>query len=222
MPGVDYSSKTSLELGTVQGPTPAPALVQAPLPLECSKPGCNYSTPAGCPTWPDVIKLLELHTKQAHSTAEESQEQQLVRPRLDVGASQHDWGYFLAEWERYKRLSQLGGQETKDELWACASKELASQCEAAGAGQKTSEKKLLGLLKRYSITSVAIVDCDTEGEQAAGLETDGESDNICAFLAAKVCRGIYCTLMGSLVILAILSVVAIVEGVVGQLGLQSK
>merc|ERR1711971_640405 len=77
-------------------------------------------------------------------------------------------------------------------------------------------------VKRYSITSVAIVDCDTEGEQAAGLETDGESDNICAFLAAKVCRGIYCTLMGSLVILAILSVVAIVEGVVGQLGLQSK
>ena len=35
-------------------------------PLIYSKSGCEWATPSACPTWDNMINLLELHTAEQH------------------------------------------------------------------------------------------------------------------------------------------------------------
>ena len=40
--------------------------VAPPTPLECFVADCYYSTPPGIPTWSDIIKVLEIHSRTEH------------------------------------------------------------------------------------------------------------------------------------------------------------
>ena len=130
-----------------------------PEPLVCGAEGCQYSTPAHCPTWEQVIKVMELHVRQAHPGPGQQQgpavggskQEKLPRPNLEAGISDADWNFFTAQWERYKRSTKLMGQDAIDQLWACASQELSRQCHNAGASKDINEKDLLDLLRLYSI-----------------------------------------------------------------------
>ena len=108
-----------------------------PEPLVCGVEGCQYSTPSNCPTWDNMIKLMELHVRQAHPAPGPGQpgpagggskQERLPRPTLEAGISDADWSFFVSQWERYKRSTKIMGQDAIDQLWACASEELSRQC----------------------------------------------------------------------------------------------
>ena len=81
----------------------------------------------------------------------------------------------MSQWERYKRSTKLVGQDSIDQLWACASDELSRQCHDAGANQDTTEKDLLDLLKQCSsraqnklVNVVEFLNLSQEGEEPVG------------------------------------------------------
>ena len=100
-----------------------------PEPITCGAAGCDYSTPPTCPTWDQILKVMELHTRQAHPDPGQQQvpagggskQERLPRPSLEAGISEADWTFFVSQWERYKRSTKLVGQDSIDQLWACAS-----------------------------------------------------------------------------------------------------
>ena len=127
-----------------------------PEPLVCGAEGCRYRTPDNCPNWDSLIKVMELHVKQAHpgpgqQVVGSSKQEKLPRPTLEAGISDADWSFFVSQWERYKRSTKILGQEAIDQLWACASEELSRQCHDAGVNKDTSEKDLLDMLRLCSI-----------------------------------------------------------------------
>ena len=129
-----------------------------PEPLVCGAEGCQYRTPDNCPTWDNMIKVMELHVRQVHpgpgqqvSGGGSSKQEKLPRPTLETGISDADWSFFVSQWERYKRSTKILGQEAVDQLWACASEELSRQCHDAGVNKDTSEKDLLAMLELCSI-----------------------------------------------------------------------
>ena len=131
-----------------------------PEPLECGAAECRYKTPESCPTWDQMIKVMDLHVRQAHTSPGQQQQGQsgsggrqerLPRPVLESGIREADWSFFISQWERYKRSTKVANQNTIDQLWACASEELARQCHDAGATKDITEEKLLALLKQCSI-----------------------------------------------------------------------
>ena len=132
-----------------------------PEPLVCAAEGCQYSTPPNIPTWDQLIKVMELHVRQAHPGPGQqgpvvggntgSKQEKLPRPSLEAGISDADWSFFVSQWDRYKRSTKILGQEAIDQLWACASEELSRQCHDAGVDKDTSEKDLLAMLRLCSI-----------------------------------------------------------------------
>ena len=86
-----------------------------------------------------LYKDLDLHTCYGHPKAQPqaaavqagggaaggSKPEKLPRPQIGEGASQSVWMYFQSGWDRYKRSTRLEGQKPIDQLWACASDELA-------------------------------------------------------------------------------------------------
>ena len=125
-----------------------------PSPLVCAAAGCEYSTPPTVPNWEQLIKVMDLHVRQAHSAGQQgpgSKQEKLPRPTLEAGISDADWNFFVSQWERYKRSTKITGQNAIDQLWACASEELSRQCHDAGVTKDTSEKDLLDMFRLCSI-----------------------------------------------------------------------
>ena len=107
-----------------------------------------------------MIKVMDLHVRQAHPSPGQQQQGQpgfggrqerLPRPVLESGIREADWSFFVSQWERYKRSTKVANQDAIDQLWACASEELARQCHDAGATKDITEDQLLALFKQCSI-----------------------------------------------------------------------
>ena len=171
---------------------------------KCVKRDCEWQTPLNCPTWDQVKHFMDLHVQAEHpqprTTANAGNKApKLPRPTLAEEISEGDWNFFLEQWKRYKRATNLSVEDVTDELWACLSDDLARQCFDHGANMTTTtEKDLLALLKVYSIRSqnrlVSIV-------EYLNL-TQRENENITKFIArvrgcAKVCNfQVKCTAAG--------------------------
>ena len=175
-----------------------------PAQQKCVAGDCDWQTPLNCPTWDQVKHFMEMHVQAAHAqpraTANAGNKApKLPRPTLAEEISEGDWNFFLEQWKRYKRATNLSVEDVTDELWACLSDDLARQCFDHGANMTTTtEKDLLALLKAQSIKSqnrlVNIV-------QYLNLE-QRENESITKFIArvrggAKVCNfQVKCTAAG--------------------------
>ena len=80
----------------------------APIPLQCSKVGCEFSTPANCPDWEKMVKLLELHTAAEHGpvptqvrSAPGPKLETLPRPNFTLDMTQADWSFKESQWQVY-------------------------------------------------------------------------------------------------------------------------
>ena len=147
---------------------------------------------------------MEMHVQTAHAqprvTANAGNKApKLPRPTLAEEISEGDWNFFLEQWKRYKRATNLSVEDVTDELWACLSDELARQCFDHGANMTTTtEKDLLALLKAQSIKAqnrlVNIVEYLNLKQK--------ENENITKFIArvrgcANVCNfSVKCTAAG--------------------------
>ena len=114
-------------------PPPAPPPAMAPPdPQACSAAGCGWSTPAGLPHFEQIIQLMTLHTTQAHPALQggggdrrpTTKVDKRPRPEISMEMTEHDWRFFLSEWQDYKRATGIAEQDLLDELWSCMTPEL--------------------------------------------------------------------------------------------------
>ena len=97
----------------------------------CTAPGCDFETPLNIPTWELVIQCLTNHTQVAHAVQpiQQPRDQGVLsarpkpapvqRPEIDLGTTESEWNFFIAEFDRYKRTTGITGQTVLDELWHC-------------------------------------------------------------------------------------------------------
>ena len=107
-------------------PRGAPA--QALEPLVCDADGCGYSTPEGAQDFVAILTCFSLHTQQAHSVQAPGNigEGPVARPTCKVDKrawpsvasemSEHDWRFFLSEWQDYKRATRILRQNMLDQM----------------------------------------------------------------------------------------------------------
>ena len=96
--------------------------------------------------------LGEMNNQARQPTPQSSvKAENLSRPILGEEITEVDWGFFLSEWSRYKRSTGLTGQNTMDQLWACAGDSLKKSFHQSGATEATTEEQLLEFMKKLSI-----------------------------------------------------------------------
>ena len=102
---------------------------------------------------PETAAALGEMNNQARPPAPQSgvKAENLSRPILGEEITEVDWGFFLSEWSRYKRSTGLTGQNTMDQLWACAADSLKKSCHQSGASDAATEEELLEFMKKLSI-----------------------------------------------------------------------
>ena len=134
-----------------------------PQPKECPVPGCVYTTPTALSTYDLVYRDIELHTQYAHSDIRPApptaggasnsglKADKLPRPNISEGATDSDWIYFSAQWERYKRSTSLNGQAAVDQLWACCGETLARAVYDSGVDSYTDEAKLSDAIRKLAV-----------------------------------------------------------------------
>ena len=136
-----------------------------PAPLSCEVEGCRYTTRQGLNSFDQHFNQLRLHLAMAHpdinsaldnsavsvTSSNSSRAEKLPRPNIAEDINETDWNYFEESWSRYKRSTGLEGQNIIDQLWACASQNLAKACYESGATSTTTEEELLKIMKKLSI-----------------------------------------------------------------------
>ena len=138
-----------------------------PAPVSCSVEGCAYVTPANVPTWDIIRDLLQMHSTSVHAPVAaapaEGGHQGPVRPKpapvsrpeIDLGATEHDWRFFKAEFDRYKRSTGISGTTILDELWHCQAKPLRSLMQAeASIATLNTEDLLLEQIKSLAVVTL--------------------------------------------------------------------
>ena len=82
----------------------------APPPQRCSKPGCDWVTPDGCPTWDLISNFMTNHTNSNHAIAApptttpnqpQPKLQTLPRPEFTLGMSEAAWDFVKSKWDAY-------------------------------------------------------------------------------------------------------------------------
>ena len=58
-----------------------------PEPLVCGATGCQYSTPESCPTWDQMIKVMDLHVRQAQGNSSRDNQGLVTDERDSLGLS---------------------------------------------------------------------------------------------------------------------------------------
>ena len=96
-----------------------------PPPIECSAPGCRYSTPENLPTIADTVTLITLHTQQAHpapvpqvaapapAPAAAPKLERLPRPTFSLNMTESKWNFTVLSWESYIGQSPHAPEATK-------------------------------------------------------------------------------------------------------------
>ena len=127
-----------------------------PIPMDCSNPDCEYSTPGNIPSFELILKALELHVRTAHSEYSgkaSNKVEKLKRPIITVNMSESDWTFYEHKWTRYRRQAALTGQNLLDELWACLDGEIERLAFQAGIAS-TDASDLMKQIKALAVTSI--------------------------------------------------------------------
>ena len=94
----------------------------APPPIQCSAPGCNYSTPGNLPTIADTVTLITLHTQQAHpapvpqaahAPVATPKLERLPRPTFTLNMTESKWNFTVLSWNSYIGQSPQAPETTK-------------------------------------------------------------------------------------------------------------
>ena len=134
-----------------------------PTPVTCSVEGCGYITPQTVPTWDLLRDMLKLHVDSVHCGGQDRAGPATVRPKpapvsrpeIDLGASEHEWKFFKAEFDRYKRTTGIVGTTVLDELWHCQAKNLRTLMQAETAvSDLDTEQKLLEKIKSLAVVTL--------------------------------------------------------------------
>ena len=135
--------------------------------MTCSAVGCGYSTPEGVPDFTAQLTCLSLHTQQAHpaQVAEgvapgpaahpTCKVDKRARPSVASEMSEHDWRFFLSEWQDYKRATGISGQNMLNELWSCMVPDLKRLAFDQGGKELLNTEALM--LARLKLLAVSVL-----------------------------------------------------------------
>ena len=136
-----------------------------PAPLDCTKAECDWKTPANCPDWDKMIKMLELHIVAQHggqnSTSASSAAnlapklEKLPRPSFQLEMSQAEWAFKKSQWDAY--ISQTPVSETVkvQQLRAACEDDLMRRVYDAGdLSSMNTESLLLDQIKKIAVRVV--------------------------------------------------------------------
>ena len=90
----------------------APPGGDPPEPQQCSRPDCEYTTPAGAPTWELTLGFLTQHIAAAHpapaatvnplgAAPHSSKLEKLHRPSFSLAMSEGQWEFLSVQWKAY-------------------------------------------------------------------------------------------------------------------------
>ena len=67
--------------------------------------------------------------------------------------SEHDWRFFLSEWEDYKRATGVSGQHMLDELWSCMTPDIRRLAfDQGGKANLDTEEKMVMMIKALAVS----------------------------------------------------------------------
>jgi hypothetical protein len=69
--------------------------------------------------------------------------EKIARPRISEGSDDIAWETFLKQFERYKRVTGIEGQQAVDQLWYCMSEALEDAVTQDGAQVNITEAELM-------------------------------------------------------------------------------
>ena len=124
--------------------------------IGCSWPDCDYRTEdigAG-----HAVQLLSLHAethRQANLTPVTAPpvREKVRRPTIDSGSTLEKWNFFLARWQRYKKMSGISEDDVSCQLLECLEEDLLLNLHRSkGAALDTlNEEMLLIEVKRLAV-----------------------------------------------------------------------
>ena len=137
----------------------------APPPQQpCTVPGCDYQTPENIPTWDLVIRQQEIHLKSNHADhlgndggggGQKGKLDKKVCPSITPQMTEESWRFIIDEWSRYKRQTDIKGQQLLDELWSCMNEELRQLAfNEGGSDNLTTEADLLKRIKKLAVVTL--------------------------------------------------------------------
>jgi hypothetical protein len=142
---------------------PAPTM-PPPNPVQCSSPGCVYTTPEGLPDFIILTEHLNLHSRLAHPIQQAvhaapaaagltAKLDKRLRPQATLGMSELDWRFYVSEWSRYTRQTGIADRVLLDELWNTMDTELRQLAfSEGGEEQLTTEDLMLEKIKSLAVT----------------------------------------------------------------------
>ena len=104
-----------------------------PTPLDCSVPGCDFTTPTGCPTWELMATFLTQHTNSVHTVTQPLQASQgnklekLPRPTFNLQMNEAQWSFTELQWKNYINQTPVSDAVKLTQLQAACSEPLR-QC----------------------------------------------------------------------------------------------
>ena len=137
----------------------------APPPLKCSFTDCEYSTPAGCPTWELMIKQLEVHSTAVHPppggggggprVTHNAKLESLPRPNFTLSMTESKWQFTNMQWEAYIAQTNASTVQKVQQLRAACEKELLQRVYDCGTfSSLDTVELLLSKMKELAVVTV--------------------------------------------------------------------
>ena len=103
----------------------------------------------------DKIRAKRPPDQQAATTASSTtsgpKTEKIPCPTIDEGVSEGDWGFFVAQWERYVNGTNISGTTATQQLWAACSTTLQKSLHNGRAGTVTDSTVLLDVIKSLAV-----------------------------------------------------------------------
>ena len=110
----------------------------------------------------EMLEFLKIHMQSAHPAQSANTEQtakpttkvdKRPRPDINLEMSEHDWRFFLSEWDDYKRATGVVDQHMLDELWSCMTPDIRRLAfDQGGKANLNTEEEMLKMIKRLSVS----------------------------------------------------------------------
>ena len=134
-----------------------------PAPVKCSKPGCDFVTPEGAPTWELLNSFLTNHTSSCHQPAvpqpvagqHSSKLEKLPRPVFTLGMSESAWEFVMVQWSAYIGQGNVSPAQSLQQVQAACSADLLQRVYDTGSySTLTTTALFLAAMEKLAVLKV--------------------------------------------------------------------
>ena len=133
----------------------------APNSVPCSVVDCDYTTPAGCPTWDLLRDFLQQHKESVHPTAmgqhvgHNAKLESLPRPQFLLNMTESKWQFVNMQWDAYIDQTPASDEQKVQQLRAACDKDLLQRLYDCGSfASLTTVQLLLDKMKELAVINV--------------------------------------------------------------------